>query len=221
MLVLVVPVVVAVVLFCSFLSHFWWSQVGPDVYLSLLREEIESAQGSNITSVPLCRMHIKAAEIILKKGLPGDFLDNAAVRSRAMFELESCRSAEEVAAIGVQWRQDAAFDGRVLPTQVEALLKIFQLHAYACRLGIVEIETVDEDIRLHVPGWSDMVLRVWQPRMLEGYHGRMSYDEVRRQMYLRNLGAQSPAKQMAVVLNLLKHACSFLGEEKENFGFLE
>lgn len=194
-------------------------KVGPDVYLSLLREEIESAQGSNITAVPLCRMKIKAAKIILKRGLPDDFLETDELRSRAMCELESCSNPAEIEQTGKKWRQQAAFDGQALPTQVEALLKIFQLHAYACRLGITEIEPAEDDVRLHVPGWSDTVLRVWQPRMLEGFNGRMSYDEVRRQMYLRNLGAESPARQMAVVLSLLRHACSYLTEEKENFGF--
>merc|ERR1712070_1350236 len=40
-------------------------KVGQEVYLSLLRDAIEDAKGTEVTAVPLTRLHIPASKVIL------------------------------------------------------------------------------------------------------------------------------------------------------------
>ena len=74
-------------------------RVGPDVYLALLKEAIESERSTNIQSVPQCHLLIQAADIILRRGLPEEFLD-AEERKSATESALAEKSPREITAIG-------------------------------------------------------------------------------------------------------------------------
>ena len=189
------------------------AKVGMEVYMTLLQEAIDEAKGTEVASVPHCRLRIPAAKIILQRGFPESYLDEAG-KIAALGQLEAARNPREVLAIGRGWREAS---NNQLPSQVEAMLKIYNLEALARRLGVIEVETNERDVLLHVPGWTPRVAELLTEQLQRGW-GELAYSPSTRQVVLKEVGTASPAKQLAILLSTLANGFICL-EGKENFGF--
>jgi transcription-repair coupling factor (superfamily II helicase) len=189
-------------------------RVGPEVYMALLQEAIEEAKGTNVATVPKCRLLIKAAEVILERGLPDDFLD-AEQRDLASEMAMEGKSPRDITRMAREW---TARNGGPLPSVVAAFLKIRILQAFGRRLGMEQVEAVGSEIVIQVPGWSVRVFEHLRSHISDTGGYVFTYDEDRTSLVVKQLGLQTPAKQLALLLGVLGELYTFL-EGKENFGF--
>ena len=190
-------------------------KVGAEVYLALLQEALEEAKGTDVTPVLSCEVHLPAAKKIMACGLPEGFLGEAARRESSTVVM-SVMKPRDITKLARKWREQHA---GALPGATEAVLKVYLLEAFGRRLGVDEMRLEGTDVVLLVPGWSDSVWERLRPELVGLLaEGGAVFDPEAKELLLRQLGAQSPAKQLAVLLGVLGKLYVYL-EGKENFGF--
>ena len=136
---------------------------------------------------------IQAADIILRRGLPEEFLD-AEERKSATESALAEKSPREITAIGKKW---VACHGP-LPTSVTAYLKICVLQAFGRRLGMEQIKAVDTNIVVTCPGWTTKIFDHLFPQISDTGGHALSYNGDRNQLIIEQLATQNPAKQVMI-----------------------
>ena len=81
-----------------------------------------------------------------------------------------------------------------------------------------QIEAVGADIIMQVPSWTLRIFDHLRFQITDTGGFVVTYDEGRNMLIIQQLGLQSPAKQLALLLGILGELYTFL-EGKENFGF--
>lgn len=189
------------------------SAVGAEVYIALLQEAIEQAKGVSVVPCQESVVALPAAMAIISKGIPETFLGGAAAQETDPTAM-SVLKPRDVASLAKKWRAQL---GGNLPAGAEAFLKVRILEAFGRRLGIARMEGGDEDVELLVPGWSIATWETLAPHSTLP-EDACSYDDGNKVLSVLGLGEEGPAKQLAVLLNMLGSLYVFL-EGKENFGF--
>eukprot|EP00614_Pseudopedinella_elastica_P012275 CAMPEP_0172610606 /NCGR_PEP_ID=MMETSP1068-20121228/30390_1 /TAXON_ID=35684 /ORGANISM="Pseudopedinella elastica, Strain CCMP716" /LENGTH=795 /DNA_ID=CAMNT_0013414361 /DNA_START=96 /DNA_END=2483 /DNA_ORIENTATION=- len=205
-------------------------KVGPEVYMAILQEAIEDAKGTEVTPVPSCRLTLKAAHGILKRGLPDGFLgpNGSPARELALAESSTAamlaRKPRDVVALGQKWRKMIEAESGTgtagqLPPAVEAFLKMHLLEAFGRRLGVTDVSLQGPDLVLVTPGWSPKVWDFLRPHLYSALRKPAAFfDDEMREVRIVSLGSAPPARQLAVLLTILADLYTVL-EGKENFGF--
>ena len=189
------------------------SAVGAEVYIALLQEAIEKAKGVSVVPCQESIVALPAAIAIVSRGIPDTFLDGAAAQETDPTAM-SVLKPRDVANLAKKWRAQLEGD---LPAGVEAFLKVRILEAFGRRLGIARMEASNEDVEISVPGWSEATWETLEPHSALP-EDACSYDADAKVLSVLGLGEEGPAKQLAILLNVLGSLYVFL-EGKENFGF--
>lgn len=189
------------------------SAVGAEVYIALLQEAIEQAKGVTVVPGQQSTVALPAAVAIVAKGLPATFLGGAAAAETDPTAM-SVLKPRDVAALAKKWRAQL---GGAMPAGAEAFLKVRILEAFGRRLGVARMEDGSGDMELSVPGWSKATWEHLAPHTALP-EDACAYDDEAKVLAVLGLGQEGPAKQLAVLLNMLGSMYVFL-EGKENFGF--
>ena len=162
--------------------------VGYDLYCQLVTEAVSEMKGETVIhDVPDIKV-----DISLDAHLPNDYVPSEDLRLEAYRRLAMVTNATELADIQAEWEDRFG----PLPQQAQALIQVGAVRVECIRLGITEILTNNNDIRI-----SPIELRASQTLTLRRVAPRATFKEQQKLISLPIARGSNPA---TAVLELLR-----------------
>jgi transcription-repair coupling factor (superfamily II helicase) len=137
--------------------------VGYDLYCQLVTEAVSEMKGERVEELPEIKVDIN-----VDAHLPDTYVPSEDLRLEAYRRLATIRTATELADIESEWRDRFG----PIPQQAQALLTVASLRVECLRLGITEIVTNGNDVRI-----SPVQLKASQTMTLRRLASRAVYKE--------------------------------------------
>ena len=161
--------------------------VGYDLYCQLVTEAVSEMKGERVEELPEIKVDIN-----VDAHLPETYVPSEDLRLEAYRRLATIRTAAELADIEAEWRDRFG----PIPQQAQALLTVASLRVECLRLGITEIVTNGNDVRI-----SPIQLKASQTMTLRRLASRAVYKEPPGAITLPVARGANPADAVITLLH--------------------